>query len=607
MNLIRKTILFCLASIMTMPVTQANEREELLELKNTITNLIDELVTAGVLEEEKADLMKQTAAAKAKVQAAEEAAAEAEAETEQQLADSEAVRVQYVPEHVKQEIRDSVRAELRQEVVGDVMSQAKNERWGVPDALPEWVNRLKLSGDMRLREQGDFHSDDNELDSNDDGFRDVAPDFLALNDAQKNIDTTLVTTPPASGQNPNEFFEERERSRDRLRERFRLGLDAEITTNFKAGLRLTTGNIKDPVSTNQTLGNTGERFDVQLDRAFIKFTDLDYDAYPWLTFYGGRFKNPFYSTNLVYDKDLNFQGAALKFKHNLAGGNSLMDIEDESKTLFFTVGAFPLDEFEVSSNDKWLFGGQLGSELIFDDQSSLKFAFSYYDYHRTRGKRNQFHNSALLGNIDFQTFDFTAPEFLQGGNTMFDIRNDNEADSALYALAPDYNLFNFTASYGWTGLAPVHVIFTGDFVKNFGYNKSEILRRISEGGNGAAQVYQDRVLNSTGSALAIPESQLEERTLGYNIKLTVGWPSVLLKGRWQVFGGYKYIQRDAVLDAFTDSDFHLGGTNAKGFVLGGKYGINENAWLRGRWFSTDSIDGPGIGIDILQIDLNARF
>jgi len=601
MKLIRKTILFCLASIMAMPVTQANEREELLELKNTITNLIDELVTAGVLEEEKADLMKQTAAAKAKVQAAEEAAAEAEAETEQQLADSEAVRVQYVPEHVKQEIRDSVRAELRQEVVGDVMSQAKNERWGVPDALPEWVNRLKLSGDIRLRHQTDLFSDANDLDTNGDGFRDVEPDFLALNEAQQNLATAATVQ-----QDPNEFFEERERTRDRLRERVRLGIDAEVTTNLKFGARITTGNIRDPVSTNQTLGNTGERFDVQLDRAFIKYTDLNYDAYPWLTFYGGRFKNPFYSSDLVYDSDLNFQGLAFRYQYNLAGSDSLMDLQDDSKTLFMTLGAFPLDEFEVSADDKWLFGGQLGSEITFDDQSKFTFAISYYDYHRIRGRRNVARDGAGT-RVSFQKFDFTAPEFLQGGNTMFDIRNDFDTvdptiplDTALYALAPDFNLLNFTGSYGWTGLAPVHLVFTGDFVKNIGYDKDEIIDRINEGGNGTAQVFQDQLLSD-------PASQLESRTLGYSLKLTAGWPSVLLKGRWQVFGGYKYIQRDAVLDAFNDSDFHLGGTNAKGFIIGGKYGINDNAWLRGRWMSTDSIDGPDVGIDILQFDFNARF
>ena len=64
---------------------------------------------------------------------------------------------------------------------------------------------------------------------------------------------------------------------------------------------------------------------------------------------------------------------------------------------------------------------------------------------------------------------------------------------------------------------------------------------------------------------------------------------------------------DAVLDALTDSDFHLGGTNAKGFTVGGSYGVDDNAWLTLRWLSSDQIDGAPLSIDTLQFDLNTRF
>ena len=585
---------------------EANEREELLELKNTITNLIDELVGAGVLGEDKAELMKQTAQAKARVQAAKEAAEEEAKADEQKAADEEAVRVQYVPEHVKQEIRDQVRSELRQEVVGDVMAQAKNERWGLPDALPEWVSKMKLSGDIRMRHQTTKFSDAIQLDTNGDGFRDVAPNFIELNDAQQNL---ASAGDPTVEQDPDRFFRERDRTRERIRERVRLSLDAQINKNMKFGSRVTTGNINNPVSVNQTLGNTGERIDVQVDRAYMQYTDLNEDAYPWFTFWGGRFKNPFFSTPLTTDRDLSYQGFAVRLKHNLAGSNSLLDIEDDSKTLFFTAGVFPLQEFDISSDDKYMFGGQVGSEFVFNDQSRFKMAFSYYDYQNVTGTRNTAQNG-LGTRVTWQPNDFTIPEFTQSGNTMFDIRNDFDTvnpllpvDTALYALASDYNIFNATASYDWAGFAPIHLIFTADFVKNFGYDREEILDRVFAGGNsGAAQVFQDQILSS-----AEIRSQLEERTMGYSFRLTAGWPSVQLKGRWQVFGAYRYLQRDAVFDAFADSIFHLGGTNAKGFILGGRYAVTDYAWFDARWLSTDAIDGPNIGIDTLQVDLNARF
>jgi hypothetical protein len=62
-----------------------------------------------------------------------------------------------------------------------------------------------------------------------------------------------------------------------------------------------------------------------------------------------------------------------------------------------------------------------------------------------------------------------------------------------------------------------------------------------------------------------------------------------------------------VLDAFTDSDFHLGGTNAKGWILGGKYGLLENTYISARYLSADEIEGPPLGIDVLQLDLVSEF
>ena len=55
------------------------------------------------------------------------------------------------------------------------------------------------------------------------------------------------------------------------------------------------------------------------------------------------------------------------------------------------------------------------------------------------------------------------------------------------------------------------------------------------------------------------------------------------------------------------SDFHLGGTDTKGFFIGGSYGLDKNTWLNLRWMSADSISGPPLGIDVLQLDLYAKF
>ena len=70
---------------------------------------------------------------------------------------------------------------------------------------------------------------------------------------------------------------------------------------------------------------------------------------------------------------------------------------------------------------------------------------------------------------------------------------------------------------------------------------------------------------------------------------------------------YKRLEADSVLDAFTDSNFHLGGTDAKGWLIGGNYAIDKNAWVSARYFSADTITGLPLSIDVLLLDFIAKF
>ena len=130
---------------------RTEEREKVEVLYETTLNLIRLLVEQGVIKQEVADEMIRKAEAKAK--ASQQQAQEKNGQPEVAEPKKGEVRVTYVPEHVKREIRD----QLRQEVVG----QAKKERWGDVNAVPEWVSRFKMEGDIRLREQADFFGDSN--------------------------------------------------------------------------------------------------------------------------------------------------------------------------------------------------------------------------------------------------------------------------------------------------------------------------------------------------------------------------------------------------------------------------------------------------------------
>ena len=125
----------------------ADDAKDISELHATIVNLVDELVNQGVLTRAQADAMIRKAQADATKAVNEPATAEP-AEDEKQPG---VVRVPYVPEIVKQEIREQVINELKKEVVQDVAVQAEREHWIFPGMIPEWTQRIKWEGDLRLR------------------------------------------------------------------------------------------------------------------------------------------------------------------------------------------------------------------------------------------------------------------------------------------------------------------------------------------------------------------------------------------------------------------------------------------------------------------------
>ncbi|MBD9361103.1 putative porin [Methylomonas fluvii] len=545
---------------------QAGEKEELLKLRNTTTNLIKQLVKQGVITDKAAnEMIKQ-----AEVEAGQQVA-EAKAAGVKEAVPADEVRVAYVPDFVKDEIRQQVRSELREEVVGDVMQKAKNEQWGMPNALPEWTKRFKLSGDIRLRSQHEMMAKENIANS--------YIDWQAVNERgglnAAGVDQFLNTTT----------------DRQHFRERLRLGIDAAITDGMKAGVRLATGNQRDPVSTNQSLGFTGQKYDFTVDRAYLQYDALDDNKFKWLTLSGGRIKNPWYTgggeftggSELVWDTDLSFEGFAGTVRHRLGGSDSLMANDDHTHSVFATAGAFPLQESALSS-DKWLFGGQVGVDWGFVNQDNLKAALAYFDYVNVEAKQN----TSVLGTCDLNTRGNTAsrPEFMQGGNTLASICREGTgalaSNPGMVGLASDYNIVNANVSYEMTLFAPYHLRLSGDYAKNVGFNKAAV----------------SRMLNGT---------VVEGKTNAWQFRADFGWPRAEVAGHWNVFAAYKYVERDAVLDAFTDSDFHLGGTNSKGWFIGGNYGLMKNVWLTGRWLSADIITGPPLGIDVLQIDVNTQF
>ncbi|TXT32009.1 MAG: hypothetical protein FD131_571 [Rhodocyclaceae bacterium] len=523
----------------------ADDRESLETLRETTLNLIDALVEQGIFSREKADAMVKAAQSKA-----------AKTVTREKSKSAAPVRVQYVPETVKNEIRD----QLRQEV----LAQAKAERWAEPNAVPSWLDRIKWEGDMRVRYQMEEFAKSN-----------ASPDDYYLETLTSTPNTTRAAGfIPASANSTHD--------RERFRVRARLGMLAKVSDDWSAGVRLATGTTSDRVSTNQTMGQDFNKYQFLVDRAYVK-----YDPVEWLSVTGGRVPNPWLSTDLVWDEDLNFEGFAATLKPSFANGDFRP---------FLTIGAFPLrEDGPPSKSSRWLRGAQLGAKWQLVPNTRLSFGLALYDYYNLEGSpetQANYQSYKLGGSATYGQYEYGSG-MRQKGNTLFNTAPTYACTvggdcDPIWGLASKFRPVNLTASLDLAHFDPVHVVLTADYVKNTAFDRSEIQRR-------------------TGVALT------DGKDYGYLFKLAVGMPKLAQRHDWQGSFAYRYLGSDATVDAFTDSDFGLGGTNLKGYQLGLNYGVDQNAWLSLRWMSAQSIESFSLdpahrfGVDLLQADVNVRF
>ena len=143
---------------------------------------------------------------------------------------------------------------------------------------------------------------------------------------------------------------------------------------------------------------------------------------------------------------------------------------------------------------------------------------------------------------------------------------------------------------------------SGSYVKNLAFDAADICR------NGII----GRPYNNNGPGTGTYCDPANPATFaggntGYRGEVLLGHVNPTKHGQWNIFAGYRYLESDAVLDAFTDSDFHLGGTNSKGYFVGANVAMLDRLTLGIRWMSANEISGPPLATDVLQVDIQVKF
>lgn len=539
---------------------------------NATINLIRLMVEQKLLPAEAAEKL----IAQAEAEANQARAALAQASTSAPSAAAPApsapgtVRVTYIPPHIRRQMVEEVRQE--------VMSEAVNERWADPRALPEWATRWKFAGDIRLRYEAVSFPEGN------------ATGLDALNISAINAGRGVQLNGAATQDEPLPYLNA-DQDRQRVRARARLGADINLQEGFTTSVRFATGESSSPVSQNQTLGagnGNFSKYSLWLDRAVLNYdTEL---ADTSVTASVGRMANPFFATSMIWSNDLGVDGLVLK------GTRRMGDF-----TPFATVGLLPVynTAFDLSTNsatkadsyDKWLYAVQLGTDWKITRDFEAKFAAAYYHFDNIEGQTSSPTDGTVLDSGDT---DASRLLFAQKGNTYRLIRDLNAPVGTTkqynyFGLASPYREVALTGRIDYNHFDPVQISFLAEVVKNIALDEGSV----------AASPYTFNNLAGGGS--------FDGGDLGFYTAIQVGHPLLAQRWDWNVSLGYRQVETDAVVDGFADSDFGGGGTNVKGFTLGGNLSLSERVWVGARLMSSDNVSGPTLKNDTFQFDINGRF
>ncbi|MFA5062614.1 MAG: putative porin [Candidatus Omnitrophota bacterium] len=227
-----------------------------------------------------------------------------------------------------QQVKTETKEDIRKEI-----AQAKY------DLLPEWLQRVKMKGDFRLRYANTKQK-------------------AAKDDSKGQI-------------------------------RVRLGLDTKINDQMKVGVGLATGSTSNPRSTNATFADSNGP--ASFKSIILDYAYGSYSPTTWLTLTGGKFKNPIWQPNdLLWDTDLNPEGVNMQLDYRL---NPYLG-------LFLNAEIFALTQDSSSSSGRTMWVVQPGVKYNWRDKIDFKAAVATYLFTNLKGKgafTNEYRTNSVVG------------------------------------------------------------------------------------------------------------------------------------------------------------------------------------------------------------------
>jgi polyhydroxyalkanoate synthesis regulator phasin len=327
-------------------------------------------------------------------------------------------------------------------------------------------------------------------------------------------------------------------------------------------------------SDNATFGKTATANINDKETLFVKRAMVGYKATDWLTLEAGRMNNPLYTTPMVWDADLNFEGLVEKVNYSLS----------PTTDLFFTAAQaqYQGDKKDFSTTGDTitteLFAFQGGGKYAFNDHTNAKAALTYSTYSHNI-------NSAK----------FTPGFGANGTAASYQTNAYGVNDLDTIEIPGEVNYYLSSNSIG------VRVF--GDYV----YNTSG-----------------DSRCTAAGAAICALGNDDTAWLLGVAVGSAADFKSFdgnkMVKGDWSARIWYQDVGAYSVDPNAVDSDYMDSRVNTKGTVFKAQYNIQDNAYINLAYGhaerKNDAIGTAGTGqdlalnwkdYDLFQLDLTYKF
>src|SRR5262249_47465020 len=140
---------------------------------------------------------------------------------------------------------------------------------------------------------------------------------------------------------------------------------------------------------------------------------------------------------------------------------------------------------KAPSYDKWMFGGQLGSNFSVVPDIELTVAAAYYGFTNVQGRLST--PCYVFGTTDFCSTDLSRPSFAQKGNTymplrniipQFDPGNNLLGQYQYFGLASDFRDLVVSARLDLAHFNPIHIALDGEYVRTLAWNYDDIAAKV---------------------------------------------------------------------------------------------------------------------------------